>query len=88
MHISICAALAFLSAPFFAHAQEANPFKVPSQGLSATGGEPLKLEWTPTTQGTISLILRSGTSDNLNEGTIIVCEWHSVAVYLAIADDA
>lgn len=65
-------ACALLSAPFLALAQStANPFKIPAEGLSATGGQPLKLEWQPTTQGTITLILRSGNSADLTEGTVI-----------------
>ncbi|KAK8213410.1 hypothetical protein M8818_002709 [Zalaria obscura] len=48
-----------------------NPFSIPSAGLSATAGEPLTLNWTPTTSGTVSLILRSGASSNLASGATI-----------------
>lgn len=65
--------LALLSAPLLALAGP-NPFKIPSGGLSATGGKPLTLEWTPTTSGSITLVLRSGSADNLDEGTVIACE--------------
>ncbi|KAK3713515.1 hypothetical protein LTR37_008473 [Vermiconidia calcicola] len=63
--------LALLSAPLLALAQQANPFNIPPEGIAAEGGEPLTLEWEPTTSGTVSLILRSGASNNLNEGTMI-----------------
>ncbi|KAI7639207.1 hypothetical protein KC319_g14517, partial [Hortaea werneckii] len=62
-------AITLLSAPLLALAQ--NAFKIPDSGLSATGGQPLDLQWNPTTDGTVTLILRSGSSNNLNEGTVI-----------------
>ena len=68
--------LALASAPLLALAQNnPNPFNVPETGLSATGGQPLNLEWNPTTDGTVSLILRSGSSNNLEEGTVIACKY-------------
>ncbi|KXS97515.1 hypothetical protein AC578_4598 [Pseudocercospora eumusae] len=64
-----------LSAAITALAQNtgssANPFKIPTTGLQATAGEPLTLSWEPTTSGTVSLILRSGSSNNLAAGTVI-----------------
>ncbi|KAF7184990.1 putative cell wall protein [Pseudocercospora fuligena] len=64
-----------LSAAITALAQDtgsgANPFKIPTTGLQATAGEPLTLSWEPTTSGTVSLILRSGSSNDLAEGTVI-----------------
>ncbi|GAB7342403.1 hypothetical protein MBLNU457_g0617t1 [Dothideomycetes sp. NU457] len=49
----------------------ANPFNIPSSGLAASAGSPLTLTWKPTTSGTVSLVLRSGSSNNLNAGTTI-----------------
>lgn len=65
--------VALLSAPLLAFAQDgkANPFNVPMSGLSASAGQPLTLTWKPTTEGKVSLILRSGGSDNLKAGTTI-----------------
>ena len=71
MRFSFTSALALLSAPLLALADSPNPFNVPADGISATGGQPLKLEWNPTTDGTVSLILRSGNSADLTEGTVI-----------------
>ncbi|KAI7074088.1 hypothetical protein KC352_g42215, partial [Hortaea werneckii] len=62
-------AITLLSAPLLALAQ--NAFKIPEAGLSATGGQPVDLQWDPTTDGTVTLVLRSGSSNNLNEGTVI-----------------
>jgi len=62
-------AITLLSAPLLALAQ--NAFKIPDAGLSATGGQPVDLQWDPTTDGTVTLVLRSGSSNNLNEGTVI-----------------
>lgn len=39
--------------------------------FQATAGEPVTITWDPTTEGTVSLILRSGASSNLAEGTPI-----------------
>ena len=47
-----------------------NPFNVP-EGFSLTAGKPTTLKWTPTTPGTVTLRLREGPSNNLNEGTVI-----------------
>ncbi|KAI7468332.1 hypothetical protein KC351_g13710 [Hortaea werneckii] len=62
-------AITLLSAPLLALAQ--NAFEIPEAGLSATGGQPVDLQWDPTTDGTVTLVLRSGSSNNLNEGTVI-----------------
>ena len=61
---------ALLSAVAYAQS-DANPFKNPPGGRTAAAGQSLVLEWNPTTQGTVSLILRSGSSGNLAEGTPI-----------------
>lgn len=73
MYFRFATVLALLSAPFFVLAAEPNPFKIPTGGLSATAGEPLDLEWTPTTTGTVTLVLRSGESTNLKKGVTIAC---------------
>lgn len=66
--------LALASTPFMALAQSgANPFNVPTSGLSTSAGQSLALSWNPTTQGTVSLVLRSGNSGDLSSGTTIAC---------------
>ena len=50
----------------------ANPFNVPV-GFALTAGKPTTLTWTPTTGGTVTLQLRQGSSNNLDEGTTIEC---------------
>ena len=60
---------ALLSAVAYAHST-ANPFKI-NGSLDTAAGKSLKLEWNPTTEGTVSLILRSGSSSNLAEGMTI-----------------
>lgn len=63
--------IALLSAPLVVLAQStANSFKVP-EGFSGSAGSPLTLNWTPTTSGTITLVLRTGNSANLEAGSII-----------------
>ncbi|OQO06299.1 hypothetical protein B0A48_08888 [Cryoendolithus antarcticus] len=69
-------ALLALAAPLLVAAQNsgnssANAFVVPTSGISGTAGQTLNLQWTPTTSGTVSLILRSGASSDLNKGTTI-----------------
>ncbi|KAK6441651.1 hypothetical protein LTR95_002132 [Oleoguttula sp. CCFEE 5521] len=69
-------ALLALAAPLLVAAQDsgnssANAFVVPTSGISGTAGQTLNLQWTPTTSGTVSLILRSGASSDLNKGTTI-----------------
>ncbi|EMC93602.1 hypothetical protein BAUCODRAFT_37282 [Baudoinia panamericana UAMH 10762] len=67
--------LALSSAASLVSAQS-NPFKVPPGNYVATAGQPLNLTWTPTTQGTVTLVLRSGSSANLFAGTVIACtQW-------------
>ncbi|KAK0347365.1 hypothetical protein LTR02_002966 [Friedmanniomyces endolithicus] len=62
--------LTLLGAPLLALAQSANPFKIPTN-FSATAGQPLSLNWNPTTSGTVTLVLRSGASSDLAAGTVI-----------------
>jgi hypothetical protein len=73
MYFRFATIVALLSAPLFALAAQPNPFKIPQGGLSATAGTPLDLAWTPTTTGTVSLVLRSGESTDLKKGVTIAC---------------
>ncbi|KAG6999270.1 hypothetical protein G7Y79_00036g072260 [Physcia stellaris] len=47
-----------------------NPFNVPP-GFALTAGKPTTLTWKPTTGGTVTLQLRQGPANNLDEGTTI-----------------
>lgn len=58
-----------------AAAQErANPFTLPP-GFMITAGQPTTITWDPTTQGTVSIRLRAGASSNLEEGTVVACQY-------------
>ncbi|KAL9127209.1 MAG: hypothetical protein Q9217_003865 [Psora testacea] len=48
-----------------------NPFKVP-EGFMLTAGQPSTIQWTPTTQGPVTLTLRDGAASNLDKGTVII----------------
>ena len=74
MRTFLPALLAFaLSLPPTALAQQ-NPFNIPSGGYSgANAGSSLALSWKPTTDGPVTLVLRSGDATDLQEGTVIAC---------------
>lgn len=57
-----------------AFAQSPNPFNIPPGGYQTSAGSAVNISWTPTTQGTVSLYLRSGDSAYLNNGTAIACK--------------
>ncbi|KAK4560843.1 hypothetical protein LTR86_005423 [Recurvomyces mirabilis] len=63
--------LALLSAPLLVLADGPNAFNNANGTLVATAGQPLTLNWTPSTSGSISLVLRSGSSNDLAAGTVI-----------------
>ena len=78
MRFSSSAILAAVAAPLLAFAQSNSPdgpnaFKIPVGGLMASAGKTTTLQWTPTTDGPVTLILRSGASSNLIQGAIIAC---------------
>ena len=73
------AALFALVSATLAAAQLPNPFHVPSSGYAPVAGQPLDLEWTPSTPGNITLLLRNGNPENLDDGRVIAGEFCSVA---------
>ena len=80
---SIILAIAALSTAVLAQqATGPNPFKVPP-GFSLTAGKPTNIQWTPTTQGTVTLRLREGANSDLSAGTVIGCELNSPNTYSA-----
>ncbi|KAJ9648461.1 hypothetical protein H2199_001316 [Coniosporium tulheliwenetii] len=62
--------LAGLAAAVANAQSQPNPFNIPTT-FSFTAGEPTTITWEPTTPGTVTLILRSGASNNLNSGAPI-----------------
>ena len=70
MRFSNQSLFAILAQAFLVLAQD-NPFNNPNGGYAPTAGQSVKLNWQPTTSGTVSLILRSGASSNLDAGTYI-----------------
>jgi len=65
--------IAVLGAPYLVLAQTstgANAFTL-DPGFSASAGSPVTLTWGPTTGGTVTLVLRSGASNNLDAGATI-----------------
>ncbi|KAI9809072.1 MAG: hypothetical protein M1825_002361 [Sarcosagium campestre] len=50
---------------------DSNPFNVPKEGISAAAGKKTDLTWEPTTSGTVSLNLRKGNSNDLDDVTTI-----------------
>jgi hypothetical protein len=71
MYFRFSTVVALLSAPFLVLADNPNPFNIPQSGLSCTAGQPCDLKWQPTTTGTVSLVLRSGASNDLKKGVTI-----------------
>jgi hypothetical protein len=71
--------LAIAAAPLLAYAQGtetsngSNPFNIPTTSLNTEAGETVNLTWKPTTQGTVTIYLRSGASNALNKGVAIAC---------------
>lgn len=78
MRFSTSAFLAVASAPLLVLAQGgesngSNPFNIPTTSLNTEAGETVNLTWKPTTEGTVTIYLRSGPSNDLKEGTAIAC---------------
>jgi len=78
MRFSTSAFLAVAAAPLLAFAQGgesngSNPFNIPTTSLNTEAGASVDLTWKPTTEGTVTIYLRSGASNNLNKGTAIAC---------------
>ena len=53
--------------------KDQNPFTIPRSGFSFKAGEASDINWSPTTNGTVSIILRSGPSSNFDHGEIVAC---------------
>lgn len=73
MRFAPLSVLATLVAAVAAQSSGANPFNIPTGGYQLTAGKPQTFTWKPTTQGTVTLTLRSGANNNLDKGTVIAC---------------
>lgn len=73
MRAFICLIVAVFAA-VVAASSTANPFKIPNGGYTFTAGQATTLKWTPTTSGTVSLLLQHGEVTTPSEGTPIACE--------------
>lgn len=79
MRFTQSAFLAVAAAPLLAFAQGtsesngSNPFSIPTESLNTEAGETVDLKWDPTTEGTVTIYLRSGASNDLNKGVAIAC---------------
>jgi hypothetical protein len=80
MRFSTSALLASAASPLLAFAQSqetsngSNPFNIPTESLNTEAGETLNLTWKPTTEGTVTIYLRSGASNALSKGVAIACK--------------
>lgn len=76
MRFSTSTFLAVAATPLLVAAQGgesngSNPFNIPKESLNTEAGQTVDLTWDPTTEGTVTIYLRSGASNNLNKGTPI-----------------
>lgn len=68
---------AFVGAQNVNYLDVQNPFKIPTSGLSFVAGQTSPIQWTPSTNGTVTLVLRSGNSNNLAIGTPIASKYQT-----------
>jgi len=76
MRFSTSAILAVASVAFAqsnGDSNGSNPFNIPDTSLNTEAGETVNLTWRPTTEGTVTIYLRSGPSNALNKGEAIAC---------------
>ena len=52
-----------------------NAFKVPPGGYKVMGGTPNQIDWEPSSKGTVTLKLQSGSVSGPETGTIIACKY-------------
>ncbi|MCJ1254455.1 hypothetical protein MMC24_002270 [Lignoscripta atroalba] len=72
MRITLAFVAAALASLATAQSAGPNPFNIPTPGYLLQAGEPTEFTWEPTTDGTVTLQLRTGPNGDLNPGTIIV----------------
>lgn len=70
---TILAVVAVAAAQGTSDSNGSNPFNIPPEGLNTEAGDTVDLTWQPTTEGTVTIYLRSGASNDLNKGEPIAC---------------
>lgn len=70
---TVLAFVAAAAAQGMSDSNGSNPFNIPPEGLNTQAGDSVDLTWQPTTQGTVTIYLRSGASNDLNKGMAIAC---------------
>lgn len=78
---TILSGVVALASLAFAQTTGPNPFQIPAKGYLLTAGQPTTFNWQPTTQGTITLLLKAGPNGNLATILTIAC-MHSLPVLL------
>ena len=81
MYFRFATLIALLSAVLATAQSDPNAFKTPTGGWQVTAGEPITLEWTPTTDSTVSLVLRNGAASDLNQGVTIASNLQNSGSY-------
>jgi hypothetical protein len=70
MRFSAQTLVALLASPLMALAAD-NPNPFTNSNIAGVAGKTLDLTWTPTTGGSVSIILRSGNAGNLTPGVYV-----------------
>jgi len=73
MRFALCYSIACLMTAAIAQTSSSASPPTVSDGYMVTAGKPSTFTWTPTTQGPVTLTLRSGAASDLNKGTVIAC---------------
>ncbi|MCJ1337592.1 hypothetical protein MMC09_002874 [Bachmanniomyces sp. S44760] len=71
MRFSFAIIAASLASIVTAQSSSSNPFNIPPGGYLLHAGQDQQFTWKPTTSGTVSLILRTGSNGDLDKGTTI-----------------
>ena len=71
MHIARPALLFILVTPLVTADKQPNPFNIPAEGYNFTAGHASTITWKPTTEGDVTLRLRSGPTNDLDQGIVI-----------------
>ena len=87
MRSNILPVASFFAALVSLASAAANPFKVPAGGYSFKTGVPAVVNWDPTTQGTITLRLQSGSVTGIGTGDIIACMQFGVSYFFMKRDE-
>ena len=84
MRFSFAIIAASLASIVTAQSSSSNPFNIPPGGYLLHAGQDQQFTWKPTTSGTVSLILRTGSNGDLDKGTTIACKLLHARLSIAI----